>query len=210
MLFLAPTLILMPPRKLDLYTMALSAGFVVSASQLSRERYGAGLLDLAARNYAARMAGGANTEQKAMQQAGEGEIMGGKWGFPTTTTTGNVAIPTGRAREVQEQIRRSKETGTPLLQDSNSIDETDLSTATTKTNSNKKEPGILTRLWLGDEKPGWKDRRAQAEKEALERGEGYGDLIRRQISEIWGTEEKKAEELREEDERVVREQKREK
>jgi hypothetical protein len=44
MLFLAPALIALPPRKLDLYTAALAASFVASANHLTKERTGRGLL----------------------------------------------------------------------------------------------------------------------------------------------------------------------
>ena len=44
MLFLAPALIALPPRKLDLYTVALGASFVASVNHLTKERTGRGLL----------------------------------------------------------------------------------------------------------------------------------------------------------------------
>ena len=44
MLFLAPALIALPPRKLDLYTVALAGSFVASANHLTKERTGRGLL----------------------------------------------------------------------------------------------------------------------------------------------------------------------
>lgn len=44
MLFVAPALIALPPRKLDIYTLALGGSFVVSANYLVKERTGAGLL----------------------------------------------------------------------------------------------------------------------------------------------------------------------
>ena len=44
-LIIAPILILLPPRKLDLYTFTLSGTFVISANQLFREKTGVGLLN---------------------------------------------------------------------------------------------------------------------------------------------------------------------
>ncbi|KAK5077842.1 hypothetical protein LTR64_003758 [Lithohypha guttulata] len=44
MLVAAPILISIPPRKLDLYTFALSGAFVASANRICKERTGAGLL----------------------------------------------------------------------------------------------------------------------------------------------------------------------
>lgn len=43
-LIVAPVLILMPPRKLDLYTFMLSSAMLASTNQLVKERTGAGLL----------------------------------------------------------------------------------------------------------------------------------------------------------------------
>ena len=44
MLFVAPALIALPPRKLDLYTFTLAGIFAVSGNQLLRERNGVGIL----------------------------------------------------------------------------------------------------------------------------------------------------------------------
>ena len=44
MLFLAPALVALPPRKLDLYTVALGGAFLASANHLTKERTGRGLL----------------------------------------------------------------------------------------------------------------------------------------------------------------------
>ncbi|KUI71043.1 hypothetical protein VM1G_07206 [Cytospora mali] len=51
--------------------------------------------------------------------------------------------------------------------------------------------GPLTKLWMGSEKGNWTEERAKKEKEALERGEGYGDLIIEQIKEVFTGGEKK-------------------
>ena len=46
MLFVAPVLIALPPRKLDFYTFTLGGIFAVSGNQLLRERNGVGILGL--------------------------------------------------------------------------------------------------------------------------------------------------------------------
>lgn len=51
--------------------------------------------------------------------------------------------------------------------------------------------GLVTRLWMGNEKEDWIQERARKEKEALERGEGYGDIIMDQIKEVFGMKTKK-------------------
>lgn len=43
-LFLAPALIILPPRKLDFYTFSLAGAFVISANYQLKERTGSGLL----------------------------------------------------------------------------------------------------------------------------------------------------------------------
>lgn len=65
--------------------------------------------------------------------------------------------------------------------------------------------GVLKRIWLGGEDEDWKAKRDQREKEALERGEGYGGLIMDQIKEVFGGAKEKVEEIKEEDEKVLAE-----
>lgn len=47
--------------------------------------------------------------------------------------------------------------------------------------------GVLSRLWMGSEKENWREERARKEKEALEQGKGYGDLIVEQVKEVVGS-----------------------
>ncbi|KAL2179211.1 uncharacterized protein P884DRAFT_283795 [Thermothelomyces heterothallicus CBS 202.75] len=50
----------------------------------------------------------------------------------------------------------------------------------------KKAPGSLwERLWMGGEEEGWKERRLEEERRAIESGKGYGDLIADQVMEVW-------------------------
>ncbi|KAK3952813.1 hypothetical protein QBC32DRAFT_340607 [Pseudoneurospora amorphoporcata] len=51
-----------------------------------------------------------------------------------------------------------------------------------------KNGGVLTKIWMGDEKEGWKEKRLEEEKKALESGKGYGSLIMDQIWEVWNQE----------------------
>ncbi|EAA32157.2 hypothetical protein GE21DRAFT_7734 [Neurospora crassa] len=52
----------------------------------------------------------------------------------------------------------------------------------------EKDGGVLTKIWMGDEKEGWKEKRLEEEKKALESGKGYGSLIMDQIWEVWNQE----------------------
>ena len=44
----------------------------------------------------------------------------------------------------------------------------------------------LEKVWMGGERDGWKQRRLEEEREALARGEGYGDLISKHIADGFG------------------------
>lgn len=74
----------------------------------------------------------------------------------------------------------------------------------------KKERGLVRRIWLGGEGDDWKAKRDQREKEALESGEGYGGLIMAQIKEVFSFGPKKLEEVKEIDEKVLEERREEK
>lgn len=45
--------------------------------------------------------------------------------------------------------------------------------------------GLAKKLWMGDEGPGWQRRRLEREREGLEGGMGYGDLIMEQVREVF-------------------------
>lgn len=70
----------------------------------------------------------------------------------------------------------------------------------------EKERGLLEKVWMGNEGDDWKAKRDQREKEALEDGRGYGGLIMDQIWEVWSWGKAKAEDVKEVDEKVVKEE----
>lgn len=45
--------------------------------------------------------------------------------------------------------------------------------------------GLFKKLWMGDEQPGWQERRLRREREELESGKGYGDIIMGQVREVF-------------------------
>ncbi|KAK3308903.1 uncharacterized protein B0T15DRAFT_491455 [Chaetomium strumarium] len=49
----------------------------------------------------------------------------------------------------------------------------------------KDHRGLWERMWMGGEKEGWKEKRLEEERKAIESGKGYGGLIMDQISEVW-------------------------
>ena len=156
-LVVAPVLILLPPRKVDFYTLLLSSAFVVSAGHLY--------------------------QQRRLHQAENGSFL----------------MP-AKAKQMQEQIARQRDTR--LLEESGSAPDS------------RKQSGSLLEekakeIWMGGETEGWKERRLKEERERLAQGEGYGDMIMDQIWEVWNWGGKKAEELKETDEEVVKRQQRE-
>lgn len=51
--------------------------------------------------------------------------------------------------------------------------------------------GLLQKLWMGSETDDWRAERARKEKEALDEGRGYGDLIVEQVKEVFSSSDKK-------------------
>lgn len=49
-------------------------------------------------------------------------------------------------------------------------------------NSNR---GALERVWMAGETEGWKERRLEEERKALQEGKGYGDLIKEHVWDVW-------------------------
>ncbi|KAF2822163.1 hypothetical protein CC86DRAFT_373342 [Ophiobolus disseminans] len=84
------------------------------------------------------------------------------------------AMPTEQAREMQRRIREEREKGRMLSGESGA-----------------EEKGIFGRLWMGDEKDDWKERRLEEERKALEEGKGYMDMIFEQIWDVWNWDKKK-------------------
>ena len=74
----------------------------------------------------------------------------------------------------------------------------------------EEEESAAGKWWTGGEKSTWKKDRDRREKEALEEGKGYGDMITEQIWEVWNWGRDKAEEVKEIDEKAVKEKEKEK
>ena len=88
-----------------------------------------------------------------------------------------VELPTERARETQRILAEEREKGRKALEKQGEEKE--------------KERGVLAKLWMGDEKEGWKERRLEEEKKALEEGKSYTDMIFEQIWDVWNWDKKK-------------------
>lgn len=102
------------------------------------------------------------------------ENMTPKW---TKTITD---LPTEKAKETQlrfENEKRLRE-GREALKEGSQI---------------PRERNLLQKLWMGDEEEGWKERRLEEERKALEEGRGLGSIIMDQIWEVWNWDKKKNE-----------------
>lgn len=139
-IIVCPIIALLPPRKLDLYTLSLGVGFYVSADHLCTLRTGRGLV----------------------QQL---------------SPVRSMDLPTEKAKEVQRLLREEREKSRKTLE-----------------RPELEQKSVFNKIWMGDEKEGWKERRLEEEKKALEEGKTYTDMIFEQIWEVWNWDKKKGKE----------------
>ncbi|CZR68270.1 uncharacterized protein PAC_18169 [Phialocephala subalpina] len=186
-LFVCPIIILIPPRKLDIYTLALLGGTFYGGNQVSRELTGISMLQ--------RIQNRANTfadsglppkaleMQKRLKEEKEWRDQQMKGGFGRSL--GREEVKSGEPGGVLAEVERKRE----------------------QEEKERVERGLLEKLWMGEEGEDWKVKRDQREKEALDEGRGYGGLIMDQIWEVWNWGKDKNEEVKEIDEKVVAEKK---
>jgi hypothetical protein len=185
-LIVCPIVILLPPRKLDIYTLALVGGTFFGANQLTYESTGTSLVSRQKR-WMESMSPGHQLPPKALEmqarlkaekeyrlRQSEGLLVKGK---------------EEREGKVLQELARKKEEDRA---------------------KEEKERGLVQKIWMGSEGDDWKAKRAEKEKEALAEGRGYGGLIVDQIWEVWNWGQDKAEKVKEIDEKVVQERKEEK
>ncbi|KAH7068223.1 hypothetical protein BKA63DRAFT_521366 [Paraphoma chrysanthemicola] len=90
-------------------------------------------------------------------------------------------LPTEKAREMQAKIREEREKGRRI----------DGVLSGEAGQQQGEEKSIIGRLWMGEETEGWKERRLEEERRALEEGKGYWDIITEQIWDVWNWDKKK-------------------
>ncbi|KAG4435526.1 hypothetical protein IFR05_008993 [Cadophora sp. M221] len=174
-LIVCPIVILLPPRKLDFYTVALTAGFFAGGNHLASHYTGASI----AQRFGSRM-----------------ESMSSHDLPPKALET--------QRRLKEERERREAGIFSKSISNVNAADDKNVVAEVRRKNAEDKERGLLEKVWMGNEGADWKAKRDQKEKEALEEGRGYGGLIMDQIWEVWSWGKDKAEEVKEIDEKVVR------
>lgn len=147
---------LLPPRKLDLYTFTLCGVCVVSAEELT---FGSARVQN----------GGAGAGTGA--GAGEGEGSRERTGAWFRDREANIGAGKARAR-IQAQTQRLPPPQPNLEPEDPAPRQGGLRS-------------LLRQLWMGDEEPGWQRRRLERERRELESGKGYGDIIMEQVWEVF-------------------------
>lgn len=176
-LIVCPIIILLPPRKFDIYTIALLTGTALGGNQILQERTGRSLV---------------TRWQETLQKTSTGSL-------PPKALETQEAIRRERAAQHEEKLRRERYAVDG--QKDGVLGEIERR----KEEEKEKARNLLEKVWMGSEGEDWKSKRDQREKEALEDGRGYGGLIMDQIWEVWNWGKDKTEEVREKDEEVLEE-----
>ena len=185
-LIVCPLVMALPPRKFDIYTGLLMTGTFLGGNQLAYEYTG--------RSFLARC--------KARLQAVQNMSTGGA--LPE-----KAKIVQARLREERERRERTQALyAKPVVEEDlekKSVVLNEIRRKQEGDDKEKTERGLIGKLWLGGEGEDWKAKRDEREREALEEGKGYGDLIMDQIWEVWSWGKDTAKGIKETDEKVVNE-----
>jgi hypothetical protein len=186
-LIVCPVLALLPPRKMDVYTLMLLFGTGFGANQLTREYSGRSIIQHASMRMQSFSSSSELPEKARIMQE--------------------------RLRvEKAERNRRMEESLRGELKGSEPAVESKILTALTGRTAGEKDDkkdslSLVDKIWMGSEGPNWKQKRDQREREALEQGKGYGDLIGEQIMEVWNWGKSGTEDIKKEDEEILSERK---
>ncbi|KAF2015020.1 hypothetical protein BU24DRAFT_423939 [Aaosphaeria arxii CBS 175.79] len=108
-----------------------------------------------------------------------------QWKFAQPSSVGVGALPTEKARETQARFAEEKKLAEAreAMRSGRQVNWEE---------KEKKERSVLQKLWMGDETEGWKERRLEEERKALEEGKSYTDLILEQVWDVWNWDKKKS------------------
>lgn len=159
-LIAGPIILVLPPRKLDLYTLGVLLGTFAGANEVSREQTGISMIDR----------------------------MGQR--FMRSTAT----LPPQALELQQRRFKEERERNQLIVQ---KIVDNDLSQQSSMEEfsaeqSKKPSSSFWSKVWMGGEGENWKEERLRKEREALESGKGYFDLIMEQVWEVWNNGESEA------------------
>ncbi|KAL5335423.1 hypothetical protein BJX70DRAFT_325460 [Aspergillus crustosus] len=157
-LITSPILLVIPPRRLNPSAVFHISAFSISLNHIIGQKTGRSILDRIEDRITSK-----STHNPIPSFLGGGETGG---------------LPTDKAREIHEKIRIAREA---RIQEEN-VPKEELERLRAQ---KEHERGVVDRVWMGNEKGGWKERRLREEQKALDEGKGYGDLIREHIWDVW-------------------------
>ncbi|KAH8672569.1 hypothetical protein BGZ60DRAFT_429898 [Tricladium varicosporioides] len=189
-----PILIALPPRKLDVYTLGLVGAWGVGANELTREYTGRSVvMRIQERVEVQRQEGLRQRELEDLKEKERRDVLG---------TVGLRSDDRSRVSSMMKtNLGSGWETTADLKGKSAIADE--VRRQNLEKEQQEEERSLLQKVWFGGEKSNWKKERDKREKEALEQGKGYGDLISDQIWEVWNWGKDKVEEVKKADEKVM-------
>lgn len=180
-LIVCPIVMLLPPRKLDMYTLGLLGGTFAAGNQISKEYTGVSMVE--------RISSRAN-------------------GF-TESSLPPKALEVQKRLKEEKAWREMGETGRRELLEARRMEDVERKAGVLdeilkeKERKEAEKKGLLEKIWMGSEGEDWKAKRDQREKEAIQEGRGYGGLIIDQIWDVWNWGKDKNEEVKKIDEKVV-------
>ncbi|TPX09661.1 uncharacterized protein E0L32_009134 [Thyridium curvatum] len=167
---LGPVGMLLPPRRADFKLVILTSGTFWGTSQLAYDYTGRSINQRFTDRFARWTDGGlpeAARKNQALMQAEKARR----------------AAAAAAASAAQQQQTGAAATPAQQQQQDGSSSPSPVTDALLQKGEEEKQ-GALTKLWMGGEKPGWKEARLAKEREAIEDGRGYWGLIVEQISDV--------------------------
>lgn len=154
-----PIILALPPRRLNKISALLTGAFCASANHLLHENTGRGIGDRVSEGFSS--------------------VFGG--------SAGAQGLPTQRAEEVQAKLRAARDARIRAAEEERDGQGVVVSKEELEKLKARREMdrGIMEKLWMAGETEGWKERRIEEERKALEEGKGYGDLIKGYFSDAW-------------------------
>lgn len=156
-LIAGPVILLLPPRKLDIYTFGALLGTFAGANEVSREQTGISMIERMGKRFA-----------------------------ETTNALPPQAMELQRRRINELKEKKNLQSIEKIIGKNNLPGE---STKEELSEKSKKSSNFWSKVWMGGEGENWKEERLRKEREALESGKGYFDLIMEQVWEVWNNDE---------------------